>query len=342
MFGAELQAFESELARSFDLPFAVGVGSGTDALHLALRALGIGPGDEVITQSHSSPFTAIAIHQSGARPVYVESCEDDFGLDPSAVARALTPRTKAILPVHLYGHPVRIEAIRALADGVGLPVIEDCAQAQGATSGGRPVGTFGAIGCLSFYPTKNLAALGDGGAIVTRDRALAERVRQLGNGGLLAPGIHAEAGITSRLDELQAGVLRLRLAGLAADNDARRRHAEAYGRGLHGVTLPTQRAGCCWAPHQYVIRHPARDNLRTQLAEAGKPLLVHYPLPIHLQRGFEQPSCPAGSLPTAERLAAEVLSLPTHPELRDDERAELIQLVNAAVADHASPCPRRR
>ncbi len=332
LFGQELEQFEGALAASVGCSHGVGVGTGTDAIQVALRALDVGPGHEVITQSHSSPFTAIAIYEAGARPVYVESSEDDFGMDPDAMARAITGATKAILAVHLYGHPVRIEAILELANQAGVPVIEDCAQAQGATVAGHAVGSFGKIGCFSFYPTKNLGALGDSGAMVTDDANLAARARRLRNGGLSAHGVHAERGLTSRMDEIQAAILRNRLSRLDSANAARRDHATAYAHGLRGVRIPTVRAGCIPAPHQYVIRHPERDAMRHALAEQGLPLLVHYPLPIHLQRGFECEFTPLSSLPIAERLAAEVLSLPTHPEVTERERNGIITAINRWVA----------
>jgi dTDP-4-amino-4,6-dideoxygalactose transaminase len=338
LFGAELAGFEAELAAAQGRAHAVGVGSGTDALHLALRALGIGPGDEVITQTHSSPFTVTAIHMVGAQPVLVESSEDDFGMDPEAARRAITKQTRAILPVHLYGQPVRIAEIAELAKDAGLHLVEDCAQAQGACAGGRLVGTFGELACFSFYPTKNLGSLGDGGAVVTDSAALAQRVRSLRNGGLVAPGLHAERGVTSRLNEVQAAVLRLRLRELERGNDARRAHAEAWRRELRGVVTPTERAGTQWAPHYYVIRHPQRDAIRAAAARAGFALLVHYPLPIHLQQGFRSPRYPEGSFPVAERLAAEVLSLPTHPDLTAEERARIAAVATRAARAEPSPC----
>lgn len=332
LFGAELEGFEHELALSVTSAHAVGVGSGTDALELALRALDVGPGDEVITQAHSSPFTTIAIHAVGARPVYVDSSEDDFGMDPEELARSITTASRAVLPVHLYGQPVCIEEIVEVARRASLHVVEDCAQAQGATVSGKPVGRFGTLGCFSFYPTKNLGSLGDGGAVVTDDAQLARRVRSLRNGGLVAHGIHGERGVTSRLSELQAAFLRVRLRELEPANEARREHARAYARSLTDVHLPIERPGSRWAPHQYVVRHPRRDAIRVRLAERGIPLLVHYPRPVHLQGGFEDERFPAGSLPRAERLAAEVLSLPTHPFLFEEEREHIVESLGEVVA----------
>lgn len=329
LFGPELERFERRFAKATSREHGIGVGTGTDAIQLALRALDVGCGDEVITQSHSSPFTAIAIHEVGATPVYVDSDERDFGIDVDAARAAVTTRTKAIVVVHMYGHPARVDEVLAFAQPLGIHVVEDCAQAQGATLFDRPVGSFGIFGCFSFYPTKNLGALGDSGGLVTDDAGLAARARRLRNGGLESHGVHAERGITSRMDEIQAAILTLRLEQLEAANDQRRAHAEAYTLGLTGVRLPELRRECRWAPHQFVIRDGDRDGLRAKLEARGVPTLVHYPLPIHLQRGFETPAAPTGSLPVAERMAAEVLSLPTHPDLLDAERDEIVRAVNA-------------
>lgn len=332
LFGDELEAFESALSQDLGVRFASGCGSGTDAIHLALLALGIGPGSKVVTQSHSSPFTVNAIWSSGARPVLIDSSPDDFGMSLEALHAALTEGADAIVVVHLYGHPVRISEICELAARFDVPVVEDCAQSHGAREGDRCVGTIGRVGCFSFYPTKNLGALGDGGAVVTDDASIDERVRLFRNGGLTSPGIHAGRGITSRLNEVQAAVLRLRLGALSAANERRREHARAYRSGLCGVQLPGLREGCTWAPHQFVIRHDNRDELRAAAAAGGVPLQVHYPLPIHLQDGYRMDEYPRGSLPMAERLAAEVLSLPTHPLMTDDERAAVVAAVNDAAA----------
>jgi aminotransferase EvaB len=334
LFGAELAAFERELAAAQGCRYAAGCATGTDALELALRALGIGSGQRVITQSHGSPFTALAIWAAGAEPVFVDSSADDFGMDLDALARALRAGAHAVMPVHLYGQPTRIAEIVAMATSHGVPVVEDCAQAQGAAVGARLVGTFGAVGCFSFYPTKNVGALGDGGAVVTDDPAVDARVRSLRNGGLAAPGVHRERGVTSRLSELQAAVLRLRLGELDAGNARRRGHATAYARGLatSAVTLPVQRPGTTWAPHQFVVRHARREAVRAAAARLGVSLQVHYPLPVHLQQGFELAAYPRGSLPVAEQLAAEVISLPTHPDMTDDERSAVVAAVHAATA----------
>lgn len=332
LFGDELVAFEARLAGDTGRAFAAGCGSGTDAIELALRAVGVAPGGRVITQSHSSPFTVNAIWACGARPVLVDSSEDDFGMDLDALRAALRAGAQAVVPVHLYGHPVRIRAVAALAREHGVPVVEDCAQAHGALDGGRPAGGFGEAAAFSFYPTKNLGALGDGGAVVTDDAAVDARVRLLRNGGLVAPGVHGGRGITSRMNEVQAAVLRLRLGELAAGNRRRREHAAAYLASLRGVRLPVQRAGCTWAPHQFVVRHGDRETVRAAAAARGVPLQVHYPLPIHLQDGFRMAEHPPGSLPVAERLAATVLSLPTHPDMTDIERTHVADVLNAAVA----------
>ncbi|HVO12504.1 MAG TPA: DegT/DnrJ/EryC1/StrS family aminotransferase [Vicinamibacteria bacterium] len=332
VLGPEGEAFEAELALALGAAHAVAVGNGTDALHLGLRALGIGPGHEVITSALSAAFTALAIEQAGARPVFVDVEEATLNLDPGAVRRAIGSRTRAILPVHLYGHPADMAPLLALADEHGLELLEDACQAHGALYQRRPVGTLrGArgIGALSFYPTKNLGALGDGGAVLVNDAGLAVRLRQLRNGGQSRKYCHQRFGVNSRLDELQAALLRVGVRHLAAWTERRRQLAAFYLRSLEGcgLTLPREQPYARAVFHLFVVRHPRRDALAQALREAGVPTLVHYPVPLHLQPAFAPLGGRAGDLPVAERAAGEVLSLPLYPELSDEQAAGVVQAV---------------
>jgi dTDP-4-amino-4,6-dideoxygalactose transaminase len=314
VLGPELEAFEQEFAAATGASFAIGVGTGTDALMLALRAHGIGPGDEVITSPLSAAYSALAIMMTGARPVFADIDPDRLTLHPDAVAAAVTARTRALLPVHLYGQPADMLPLMQIAERYGLLVVEDCCQAHLATCDGVPVGTTGAGGAFSFYPTKNLGALGDGGAVVTNDEAVAERVRRLRNGGQTDRYHHAEVGINSRLDELQAAVLRVRLPRLAAQTARRRALAALYRSTLSTAGLLPE----CDAGHVYhllVVRAAARDALQQHLRAAGIETLIHYPIALPDQRAFA-PFDPA-ACPEAARAANEVLSLPLHPRLAD-------------------------
>jgi dTDP-3-amino-3,4,6-trideoxy-alpha-D-glucose transaminase len=314
VLGPELDAFEREFAAASGASHAVGVGTGTDAIALALRAEGIGPGDEVITSPLSAAYSALAIVMAGARPVFADIDPVRLTLDPAAAGAAVTARTKAILPVHLYGQPADMPALMRVAAGHGLTVIEDCCQAHMATCGGVPVGSFGAAAAFSFYPTKNLGALGDGGAVTTGDAALAARVRRLRNGGQTDRYHHAEFGVNSRLDEVQAAILRARLAWLPRWTSERRALAAAYRRRLAGgpVTVPPERdAGHVY--HLFPVLSPRRDALQSHLKALGIETLIHYPLPIPRQPALasQQPA----QCPVADRVCGEVLSLPLHPGL---------------------------
>lgn len=330
ILGPEVRAFEEEFARYCGVRHAVAVGNGTEAIHLALTTLGVGFGDEVITVANAGVPGPAAIRQTGARPVYVDVDPQTYNLDPAQLERVITSRTRAILPVHLYGCPAAMDAILEIARRHDLPVVEDCAQAHGALFNGRRVGSLGAAGCFSFYPTKNLGALGDGGMVVTDDDKLASRLRQLRQYGwerryyATLPG-----GTNSRLDELQAALLRVKLQYLDHWNSERQRIARRYSAALAGagIDLPAQPDGSNHVFHLYVIRAAERDALRTRLAERGIGCDIHYPLPAHLQPAFVDTAYPAGSLPETERLAGEVLSLPCYPELRDEE----IEAVVAAI-----------
>ena len=314
VLGPEVEAFEAEFAAAVGAPHAVGVGNGTDAIALVLRALGIGPGDEVITTPLSAAYTALAVLMVGARPVFADIDPVRLTIDAAQIARLIGPRTRAILPVHLYGQPADMAAIEQVAAQHGLAIIEDCCQAHGATAGGRAVGTIGVAGAFSFYPTKNLGALGDAGAVVTRDPALADRVRRLRNGGQHDRYRHDDAGVNSRLDELQAAILRAKLPALPASIAKRRALAAEYRRALRGapVDVPAE----CDAGHVYhlfVVRSRARAALQAQLAANGIETLIHYPVPISRQPAFAG-TRPA-DCPVATRVCDEVLSLPLYPSL---------------------------
>jgi dTDP-4-amino-4,6-dideoxygalactose transaminase len=335
VLGPEGEAFEVELAAALGAPHAVAVANGTDALQLALRALGVGPGDEVVTSAISAAFTALAILQTGARPVFVDVERETLNLDPELVARALTPRSKAILPVHLYGHPADMEPLLALARAKGIAILEDACQAHGALHRDRPVGTLSgehALGALSFYPTKNLGALGDGGAVLTNDSALATRLRQLRNGGQTSRYRHDSFGVNSRLDELQAAILRVGLKHLPAWTERRRSLAAFYLRELAdtGLGLPRQQPYARAVYHLFVVRHPRRDAFAEALAELGIGTLVHYPVPLHRQPAFGD-AAGAPALPVAEQASSEVLSLPLYPELSDAQARRVVEAVRAAL-----------
>ena len=307
----------------------MGVNSGTDALHLALRALDIGPGDEVITTPFTFIATAEAIAMTGATPVFADIDPTTFNIDPQAVERVIGPRTKALLPVHLYGRPAPMRDIVALAERHRLLVIEDCAQALGAAVGGRQVGTFGDAAAFSFFPSKNLGACGDGGLVTTANPVVAERVRTLRAHGARVKYHHDEIGVNSRLDELQAAILRVKLPYIAQWNAARRRIAGRYNEvlaGHGGLTLPIERPGETWVYHQYTIRSLQRDRMRAELEAGGVGSMIYYPVPLHLQRVFALNSRQA-ALPHSEAAAAGVLSLPIFPEMTEPE----ITAVAAAV-----------
>jgi dTDP-3-amino-3,4,6-trideoxy-alpha-D-glucose transaminase len=328
VLGPEVEAFEAEFAAAMGGEAAVGVGTGTDAIALALRALGVGPGDEVVTTALSAAYTALAIAMIGARPVFADVDPDRLTLDPDAVERAISPRTRAIVPVHLYGQAADMDGLLRVASRHALPIVEDCCQAHLATAGGRPVGTIGAAGAFSFYPTKNLGALGDGGAILTRDRTLADRLKQMRNGGQTDRYHHAAFGVNSRLDEIQAAVLRTRLPRLASWTARRRELAARYRAGLVGARVepvPERDAGHVY--HLFVVRSAARDRLQAHCAAQGVETLIHYPLAIPRQPAFS-PFEPAQCL-QADRACAEVLSLPLAPSLSDAQVDRVVASVRA-------------
>jgi len=327
ILGPELEAFEQEFAAASGAGYAIGVGNGTDALALSLRALGIGRGDEVITSPLSAAFSALAIRMAGATPVFADLDRERLTMDPLAAEAAITPRTAAVMPVHIYGQPADMPAFETLARRHSLALVEDACQAHFATSAARPVGTFGAAGAFSFYPTKNLGALGDAGAIVTNDRALADRLARLRNGGQTDRYHHAEFGVNSRLDEIQAAAMRARLPFLPAWTARRRALATEYRRSLshHAVVVPPERdAGHVY--HLFVVRTARRESLMAHLNARGIGSLIHYPIPISRQQVFSD--LPPSHCPVADQVCAEICSLPLHPHLSDADLAWVAAAVN--------------
>jgi dTDP-4-amino-4,6-dideoxygalactose transaminase len=327
ILGPEGEAFEAEFAAASGAKHAVGVGNGTDAIALALRAAGISPGDEVIVPAITATFTALAVIAAGAVPVFADVDPRTLTLDARACADAVTSRTRAIVPVHLYGQPADMLEIMAVADRHRLVVIEDCCQAHLATCDGLPVGTIGAAGAFSFYPTKNLGAAGDGGAVITSDGALADRVRLLRNGGQTNRSVHVVAGVNSRLDEVQAAILRVRLPNLLAETLMRRLIASSYREALQGEVAPVAQRDAGHVYHLFPVRSPRREALQAHLAEAGVETLIHYPVPLHKQPAFAHLA--PRDCPMAARAAAELLSLPLHPRLHARQTAQVIDAIQA-------------
>jgi dTDP-4-amino-4,6-dideoxygalactose transaminase len=328
ILGPELEAFEREFADASGASHSVGVGTGTDALAIALRALGIGPGDEVITSPLSAAYSALAIVMAGARPVFADIDPNRLTLEPRAAAAAVTSRTAAIMPVHLYGQPADMTGLAAVAERHSLAIVEDCCQAHLATCNGKPVGTFSGAAAFSFYPTKNLGALGDAGALVTSDAAVAARAARLRNGGQTERYRHGELGVNSRLDEMQAAVLRTRLRFLPGWTARRRALAARYRAALSSsntaVVVPPE----CDPGHVYhlfPVLSPDRDALQAHLRSRGIETLIHYPIPIPHQPAMAA-QCPA-ECPVATRVCREVFSLPLHPALDDGSVEEVARAV---------------
>jgi dTDP-3-amino-3,4,6-trideoxy-alpha-D-glucose transaminase len=315
ILGPEVEQFEAEFAVACGARFAVGVANGTDAITLALRALDIGPGDDVIVPALTAAFTGLAVIACGATPRIVDVDPETLTIDPAACAAGVTPRTRAIVPVHLYGQPADMEAIHHVAGRHGLAVVEDCCQAHLATAGGIPVGTRSHAAAFSFYPTKNLGALGDGSAVITSDSTLAARVKRLRNGGQRDRYHHDEPGVNSRLDELQAAVLRVRLPRLPEWTSRRRALAAIYRAHLPGAITAVRQREAGHVYHLFPVRSAGRDALGAHLAAAGIGTLIHYPVPLSAQPAFAAYSPPA--TPVAARAATELLSLPLHPRLED-------------------------
>jgi len=327
ILGPEVEAFEAEFAAASRVPHAVGVGTGTDAITLILRALDIGAGDEVITPPLSAAYSALAVMMAGARPVFADIDPERLTLDPRATEAAITPRTRAIMPVHLYGQAADMRPLEAIAHKHNLAIVEDAAQAHLATADGRPVGTIGVAAATSFYPTKNLGAAGDGGAVLTRDLQLAARVKRLRNGGQTTRYRHEEFGVNSRLDEMQAAILRARLKYLAGWTAKRRSIAARYRGALSGAGVNVPRefdAGHVY--HLFPLLTDARDRFQAHMKERGIETLIHYPVPISRQPALQSAS-PA-MCPVADRVCAQVVSLPMYPGLSD--------AAVAAVAEAAS------
>jgi dTDP-4-amino-4,6-dideoxygalactose transaminase len=315
ILGPEVEAFESEFASASGASFAVGTGTGTDAIALLLRAAGVGAGDEVIVPAITAAYTALAVIAAGAHPIVVDVDDETLTMGPEACAAAVGNRTRAIVPVHLYGQPADMPALAAIASRNNLAIVEDCCQAHLATCSGTPVGTFGVGGAFSFYPTKNLGALGDGGAAITNDAAVADRVKRLRNGGQLTRYTHVEPGVNSRLDELQAAILRARLPLLRDWTRRRRALAAQYRRTLPAALRPVMERDPGHVYHLFPVRVSARDALQTAMTAAGVETLIHYPVPLHEQAAFA--AYPAHECPIAERATRELVSLPLHPGLTD-------------------------
>jgi len=330
ILGEEIAAFEREFAEYCGAGYAIGVGSGTEALHLSLLACGVGAGDEVITSAHTSVATVAAIEMTGARPVLVDIDPRRYTLDPELITAAVTNRTRALLPVHLYGCPADMPPLLKVARAHNLFVVEDCAQAHGARYRGQHVGTLGHIGAFSFYPTKNLGAYGNAGAVVTNDPALAERARILRQYGWNPNRVSERKGTNSLLDELQAAVLRVKLQHLESWNARRRELATLYHSLLAGcqLKLPYSPVECEHAYHLFVTRHEKRDALRAFLSAQGIQTLVHFPVPVHFQPAYANLGYREGDFPEAERASREVLSLPLYSEMTD----EMVVMISETIS----------
>jgi dTDP-4-amino-4,6-dideoxygalactose transaminase len=342
ILGREVEAFEAEFAAYCGVRHCVGVSNGLDALHLVLRAMGIGPGDEVIVPANTFIATWLAVSYSGARPVPVEPDEGTYAIDPARIESAITRATRAIVPVHLYGLPADMDRINAIADSHGLKVIEDAAQAHGARYRTRRAGSLGQAAAFSFYPGKNLGALGDGGAITTDDPALADRVRLLRNYGSRTKYQHEVQGFNSRLDELQAAFLRAKLVVLDDWNARRAAVARRYLEGLSGLDmgLPHVPESCDHVWHLFVVRCAWRQHLQSKLSAAGIDTVIHYPVPPHLQKAYSDLGLEAGDLPLTEGIHREVLSLPMSPHLSTAAQDRVIDVVRSAARDF-QPVPVR-
>ncbi len=332
--GPFVEQFEADFASYCGTEHCIGVGSGTDALWLALEALGIGPGDEVITVPMTFIATAEAISRTGAKPVFVDIEEATFTLDPALLEAAVTPRTKAVIPVHLFGQMTDMDPILAIARKHGLFVVEDAAQAHGASYRGKPAGTLGDVGCFSFYPGKNLGAMGEAGAVVTRDPGLARKMAMIRDHGQSRKYHHAVVGWNCRMDGIQAAVLRVKLRRLDANNARRRSIAASYSAemaGFPGIEVPYSDPRGVHVHHVYAVRVPNRSVFMEQLQERGISTAIHYPIPVHLQDAYRDLGLRQGTFPVAERCAEEFVSLPMFPELDDSQVAAVIEAVAEAT-----------
>jgi dTDP-4-amino-4,6-dideoxygalactose transaminase len=338
ILGDEVEAFEHEFARYCGAGHCVGVSSGTEALHLALRALQVGPGDEVITAANTFAATAFAISYVGATPVFVDVNPTDFTMDVEALQAAISERTRVIIPVHLYGHPADMDSILRIAHKHGLRVLEDACQAHGAEYRGRRAGSLGDIACFSFYPTKNLGTYGDGGAIVTNDGHLADEVRHLRDYAQAAKNVHTHVGFNSRLDAVHAAILRIKLRRLDEWNGRRREIARAYGELLSTTPLglPVERPGVRHVYHLYVACHPHRDHLLSFLREHDVFGGIHYPFPVSHQKPYALARTVPEGVPVATRLSQRILSLPMFPELSREQIHRVAKAVMAFDGDSPS------
>ena len=332
ILGPELEGFEREFAEFNGNKHAIGVANGTDAIEIALNALGIGQGDEVITVAHTAIASAVGVVQSGATPVFADITPDTYSIDPVHVESLVTSRTRAIMPVHLYGHPVDLTAMKAICEKHGLALVEDCSQAHGALFDGRKVGTHGDISVYSLYPTKNLGAYGDAGVITTDDANLADICMKKRNYGQRATYYSVMMGRNSRMDEIQAAILREKVKRLDEMTQHRQKIGASYKANIKGLTLPVTLENCSHVYHLFVVRSERRDWLKEQMAERGVGTLVHYPLPVHMQESFEFLGLKEGDLPETERAAKQVLSLPLHFSLTDEDISYVAEMVNEVVA----------
>ncbi|HMK61368.1 MAG TPA: DegT/DnrJ/EryC1/StrS family aminotransferase [Dissulfurispiraceae bacterium] len=328
VLGKKGAALEEKIRSYYGVNEAIGVASGTDALHLAIRALGIGPGDEVITTPFTFFATAEAILYVGAKPIFADIEPDTMNIDPVSVEKLITKKTKAILPVHIFGHPADMHRIMDLARAHGLKVVEDCAQSFGSSINGRKTGSFGDAACFSFYPSKNLGAYGDGGMLILNDQETAEIVRKLRNHGSKGGYRHECLGYNSRLDELQAAILLTKIKRIDEYNAKRRAKAGLYTKLLSGaIACPVEKEGAVHVYHQYTIRCSRRDDIQTSLRDRGIPSVVYYPIPLHMQNAMKFLGHKEGDFPVTESVSREVLSLPIYPELDDAD----VSLISDAI-----------
>lgn len=330
--GEEVEKFEEEFSRYVGVKYGIGVNSGSDALFLALKALGIGNGDEVITVSHTFISTVDAIVRNGAKPVFVDIEPDTYCMDVTKIEEKITDKTRAILPVHLYGHPANMDPIMELAEKYNLYVIEDACQAHGAEYKDKKVGSIGDIGCFSFYPTKNLGAYGDGGIVVTNSKELAEKLRMLRNYGQPRKYYHDFIGVNSRLDEIQAAILRVKLKHLDEWNERRRNIARLYNEFLEDseMVIPIEKEYAKHVYHLYVVRHKDRDIIQKWLQENGIQTQIHYPIPVHKQKAYLNLGYNT-YLPVTEKICNEILSLPMHPWLNEDEVSNVAEVIKKCL-----------
>ncbi len=331
ILGPKVLELEKQIALYHGVTEAIGVASGTDALHLSIEASGIGEGDEVITTPFTFFATAEAILYTGATPVFVDIERETMNIDPSKIESAITKRTKAILPVHIFGHPADMDEIAAIAKKHSLKIIEDCAQSFGSSINGMKTGSLGDAGCFSFYPSKNLGAFGDGGMVLLSNPSVAADIRKLRNHGSKGSYRHESVGFNSRLDEIQAGVLLVKMKRIEAYNAGRRQNAALYGKLLSDrVERPVEKPGCTHVYHQYTIRSNRRDEIQKRLRENNISSVVYYPTPLHMQEAVSFLGYKKGDFPVAEETSEQVLSLPMYPELEEASIARIADVINNA------------